>query len=400
MRAFVLLTAVSFTVFLAGGLSYPVMSLRVRELGASYADIGLIQACFQVTSLASLYFWGSRTDRLGRRKPIALLGLAGMGVGHFLLYQADSLWILFVVRAVEGLAGSAYAVCSLTLVGDVLERRQVRGWLMAAWRSFGSLSFSLAAFLAGNVVDALGLRAPFLLAALAYAAAFLLLALIAESPPVGSASAGGSDGLPGAFPGPQDGWAVVGRFLPFLVVSFAYSLLVSAGEPLLPVYLVEQGVERTTTVRLLAVAAMAEVPSLLVGGHLADRFGRRSLIAAAFLVASLTLTFWSRVPLMPWVIGAMIAWGSAFAVFTAASMLYATEMTGRQGRGKSVSLYNTAARAGSLLGAGIGGGLGQLLGISTMLQVCSVVALLASLYALRKLPEVKAAAPGVGAEPA
>jgi MFS family permease len=68
-------------------------------------------------------------------------------------------------------------------------------------------------------------------------------------------------------------------------------------------------------------------------------------------------------------------------------MLYATEMTGRRGRGRSVSLYSLASRAGSLIGALLGGWLSQALGIPGMLQIGGLVAFFVGVWAYRRLPE-------------
>lgn len=387
VRSFALLSAVSFLVFLGSGLAFPLMSLRMRELGATYADIGLLQAILQVVAVGSLYFWGSRSDRLGRRKPIALLGLAGMALSYFLLYQVDSLAQLFAVRIFESLSVSAYTVSSLTLIGDLLERNRVRGSLMAAWRTAGSVAYSVAAFFTGGLADSLGLRVPFLLASASYLLAFLCLALLAEAK-----SSPSQDQVAVATAGHAR--SLARQFLPFLLVSFAFSALLSASEPLLPVYLVERGIELAVATRLIAVGSLTEVPFMLLGGTLADRVGRRVLVTLAFAAAGATLMLWAWAPVLPWVIGMMALWGAGFGVFTAAAMLYATEMTGRQGRGRSVGLYNLASRGGSLVGAALGGGLSQLLGISSMLAIGGILALALGILAARYLPESREARAG------
>ena len=394
-RSFALLSAVSFLVFLSSGLAFPLMSLRMRELGATYADIGLLQATLQVVAIGSLYFWGSRVDRLGRRKPIALIGLAGMALSYFLLFQVNSLAQLFAVRIFESLAVSAYAVASMTLIGDVLERSRLRGSLMAAWRTAGSVAFGIAAFFTGGLADAFGLSVPFLLAACSYLLALLFLGLLTETTP-----------LPHhaqlAIPPSWGGWSLARQFMPFLIVSFAFSALLSASEPMLPVYLVERGIDLSVATKLIAVGSLTEVPFMLLGGTLADRVGRRVLVVAAFVAAGATLALWAWSPVLPWVIGMMALWGAGFAVFTAAAMLYATEMTGRQGRGRSVGLYNLASRSGSLVGAALGGALSQLLGISAMLSLGGVVAFAVGLWAAKYLPESReapTAGHSVGGEP-
>lgn len=401
--SFLLLSAVTFAFFLSMGFTYPVLSLRFRELGASYGDIGLIQAAMQITSLGSLVFWGSHSSLLNRRKPVALLGLIGVAIGHLLLYETTVLWAVFLVRAFDGISWAAYNVTSLTMIGDVLERRQVRGWLLGAWRTCGSLSYGLAAFFAGDVIAAFDLRTCFLFAMVIDLVAILLLLVFVETPalrPIASTTPACPTAVPvvQAEPPTRRGWragfAVATGFVPFLVASLSYSLLARAGEPLLPVYLVERGIREADTVRLFSLSAICEIPFMLLGGHLADRLGRRQVASSAFFVAAIAFGLWSLLPRQPWVAVAMVAWGAAFATFTAASMLYATELTGRQGRGRSVSLYNMSSSIGGLAGSAVGGGLGQALGLGPMFQLCAAFAFLAGVSALRTLPKSKPTAPG------
>src|SRR5262245_32863501 len=84
--AFVQLTGVLFLVYMAVGLWSPLMAVYTKEsLGANTGQIGLVLATFQTTSLVSQYWWGRRTDRLGRRKPLLLLGTAGLGLAYLLI---------------------------------------------------------------------------------------------------------------------------------------------------------------------------------------------------------------------------------------------------------------------------------------------------------------------------
>jgi MFS family permease len=75
---------------------YPLLPLYLTtRLGASPAIVGLIEGIAE--SLASLLkvFSGYISDRVGRRKPLAILGYASSTVGKFLLYLSTSWgWVL------------------------------------------------------------------------------------------------------------------------------------------------------------------------------------------------------------------------------------------------------------------------------------------------------------------
>src|SRR3569832_822934 len=80
--AFLRLTGVLFLVYLSTGLWSPLLAVYSRSLGAETGQIGLVLATFQITNLASQYSWGRFSDRLGRRKPLLLLGTAGMALAY------------------------------------------------------------------------------------------------------------------------------------------------------------------------------------------------------------------------------------------------------------------------------------------------------------------------------
>src|SRR5215470_4045782 len=119
--AFVRLTGVLFLVYLATGLWSPLLAVYTSSLGADTAQIGLVLATFQATNLASQYWWGRLSDRLGRRKPLLLLGTAGLSAAYLGIASVDHYGWLFAVRAVEGVALAAYSTGSLALIGDLLE---------------------------------------------------------------------------------------------------------------------------------------------------------------------------------------------------------------------------------------------------------------------------------------
>jgi PPP family 3-phenylpropionic acid transporter len=187
--AFVRLTGVLFLVYLATGLWSPLLAVYTRSLGAETGQIGLVLATFQITNLASQYWWGRFSDRLGRRKPLLLLGTAGMGLAYLGIASAGQYGWLFAVRALEGVALSAYSTGSLALIGDLLEDQAGRGRLMGTYRTFGSLAFAIAALTGGWLADSFSLRVPFAIAALCYLLAFALGTRIKERPIAIAASA-------------------------------------------------------------------------------------------------------------------------------------------------------------------------------------------------------------------
>src|SRR5262249_34888947 len=83
--------------------------------------------------LASAPVWGRFSDRFGRR-PALLVALGSSGVAYLVFGFADSLWLLFLSRIVQGAGGGTVGVIQ-AYVADTTEpdqRAKALGWLSAA----------------------------------------------------------------------------------------------------------------------------------------------------------------------------------------------------------------------------------------------------------------------------
>jgi DHA1 family multidrug resistance protein-like MFS transporter len=96
--------------------------------------ITLLTSIYALTQLIFSPFWGSWSDRVGRR-PLVLLGLAGAAITQLLFGIVDSLWMLYAVRALGGFLTSAMLPAATAYVADITtERDRNRGmaWLGSA----------------------------------------------------------------------------------------------------------------------------------------------------------------------------------------------------------------------------------------------------------------------------
>ena len=153
------------------GIVLPILPLWAENFGASPVQIGLITASYAVMQLIFAPVWGRLSDRYGRR-PVILISLAGSALSALAIGLAGTLVVLFVARAVQGIAGASYAAAQ-AYVADVTspaERAKGMGMIGAA---FG-LGFVLGPAI-GALFSAVDDRLPFYVAA-ALAALNLLIA--------------------------------------------------------------------------------------------------------------------------------------------------------------------------------------------------------------------------------
>ncbi|MCW5898429.1 MAG: MFS transporter [Flavobacteriales bacterium] len=112
-----------FIDLLGFGLVIPILPTYAVELGASSFEVGLVMALYALMNFIFSPFWGSLSDRYGRR-PVIAFTVAITMLAFLLLANAHSLALLFAARMLAGI-GSANIAASQAYITDVtpVERR-------------------------------------------------------------------------------------------------------------------------------------------------------------------------------------------------------------------------------------------------------------------------------------
>jgi multidrug resistance protein len=111
----------------------PLLPFYARGLGGSALIVGLLVSSFSAAQLLSAPIWGKFSDRYGRR-PALLIGLGASALAFIVFAFANSLWMLFLSRLVQGAGGGTTGVIQ-AYVADATEpenRARSLGWLSAA----------------------------------------------------------------------------------------------------------------------------------------------------------------------------------------------------------------------------------------------------------------------------
>lgn len=153
----------------------PLLPFYAKELGANGFVMAWLGSSFLIAQLVSAPLWGRVSDRYGRR-PALIIGLAASAVAYVVFAYADSLWLLFISRIIQGAGGGTVGVIQ-AYVSDVVEpknRAKGLGWLSAA-TNVGVMIGPLL----GSAASTFGRHAPGLIAAglcllnIAFASRFL-----------------------------------------------------------------------------------------------------------------------------------------------------------------------------------------------------------------------------------
>lgn len=252
-----------------------------RDLAASPAEVQLsLTACMIGLGLGQLLI-GPVSDALGRRRPL-LVGVAGFVVASVLCAAAPSLWILLLLRLIQGVAGAAGIVIARAVVRDLYSGVESARMFAALALIFG-VSPILAPIFGAQLLHVTTWRGVF--GSLAVIGAVILIAAwfaLPETlqPPLrrrGRLAAG----------------EAIGRllhdrtFLGYTLSSNLYTAALFAylaGSPF--VLQVVYGLSPQMFSLLFAVNALGEVTFSQLGGALVRRVGARRLLRAGLAIGA------------------------------------------------------------------------------------------------------------------
>jgi MFS family permease len=251
---------------------------------------------------------GRLADGLGRRPVLALGGLV-TAAGNLLCAYAPTFAALVAGRFVAG-AGAALVLISGQIVLADITTPAHRGRTMAVYQGVFLFAVSIGPLPGGLLAEHYGLRAPFL----AYAVAGLLAAALAWLF-IPETKSGRDPGVPEAEP-----------------VSFVAQVRILTTQP---------GFMLASLVGLVVI-----YPS----GVLVDRYGRKSVIVPATLMAGISLVLFLLAPSYAWFLAGCVAWSVASGVGGAAPAAYAADVAPPRMNAAAMSGFRMLSDLGYVVG--------------------------------------------------
>jgi MFS family permease len=372
-RNTVLLAFASLFSDVATEMLYPVLPIYLTQtLKAGGTAVGLIEGVAEGTQNLVQGVSGSLSDRLQRRKPIALVGYAVAALSKPLIGLSSAwpgvLGARFVDRLGTGIR-SAPRDALIAASADAAHRGKAFG-LEGAGDNAGAFLGPLLAvlLLVGLRLD---LRWIFYLAVVPGLFAFLMVLLVEERPAAGAAKAKLESGLQ-RFPKGYRAYLAATALFGIGNSSNAFLILQTR----------DLGASLTLTILIYAgfnlVAALVSYPA----GALSDRVGRRALMAAAFgvfFVSYLGFALTRNVA----AVGVLFAlYGVYQGVFRAVGKAFASDLSPEPLRASGVGWYGATVGLSGLIASAVAGQLWDRVGHAAVFfygavtAVAGVVALL------------------------
>jgi len=342
------------------GMVIPILPFysQVEPFMATPFEIGLLVSIFSWMQVFFTPVFGALSDRFGR-KPLIFISLVGSAAGYLVVGLAGSLMMVFIGRAIGGIAGGSISTAQ-AYVADVTTRENRAKGMGLFGAAFG-LGFILGPALAG-ILSKWGIAMPFYFAAaLSIANAIAVLLILPESlkPELRRKVEADIERK-----GRLAEMVEVLEGKDFRLVAIVYFLLISAFSIMTYAYVLFTehtfGYSAEQNGYLFAfVGLISIVMQGFVFGRLAKTFGESPLAVAGCLILTMGLfaipfagpAFGGLAGLL--FVSALLAGGNAFA--TPALSTMGSKLAAAHVQGRAMGVLQSLASLGRAIGPTVGG---------------------------------------------
>ncbi len=227
---------VLFVVSVGFGLVIPLLPLIAREYNASAFMIGMMTAGYSIVQFIFSPMWGKISDRHGR-KPVLMIGIAGVSLSFLFMGFANSFWGLFIGRVLGGFLGSATLPAAQAMAAELSGAKSRASAMGLMGAAFGT-GFIVGP-LFGGILAPYGFSVPFFSGAgLGLATVLLAYAVLREVDPDVLGKARASSARTSVFRGMTT--ALSGPAAPFYILPFVIMLAQSSLMTALALFLTDR----------------------------------------------------------------------------------------------------------------------------------------------------------------
>jgi MFS transporter, DHA1 family, tetracycline resistance protein len=370
------------------GVIIPLLPFYAEYYQASPAEVGLLMAIYSAAQFLAAPFWGRLSDRIGRR-PVLLGTIGAAALSYILLGFAESLFMLFLARAIGGLMAGNIST-AFAYAADVTtkeNRAKGMGMVGAAFSIGFIMGPAIGGILAGSDPLNADFRTPsFVAAGLSALAFFLGLFVLKESL---SAEARAEikkqtrvarmQALINALKTPGIGI--------LLILSFLSTLVFAGLESTFAMWSRRQfgwGPEQNGYLfAFIGVLAAAIQGGLM--GKLAVRCGVERLIFAGALALTIGLALIPFVVTVPQLVGAMTLAALGFSIITPALNTAISVRGEADVQGGLMGVTRSASTLSRMIGPAIGGATFGFIGIHTPYISGAIIMVAVAFLAYSKL---------------
>mgnify|MGYP001056891967 CR=1 FL=1 len=322
----------------------PYTVLYYQSLAFTGAQIGLLTGITPLVSLVSMPLITGFADRTQKHKLIMSISLIAAVLG-LILYPFLSYFLpIFILTVLITFFQSPMGPLSDSAALFMLGKRKN---LFSRVRLGGTLGFSVAATLAGTLVENQGLKAAFWGAALVFFTAFLVSLKLTHSK---------KEKIENLQKGRTFDLIKNPRFLLFLIIVFTGGIANATINTYLFPYMKSLGARESIMGLALTMGTVAELPILFFASHFIKKFKAYSLIVFSTIVTCLRFLLLAITPNPSLVLAIQLLNGFTFPLLSVAGVTYVDDHAQPGYRATAQGLFNgTVLGVASAVGGFTGG---------------------------------------------
>ncbi len=331
----------------SGGFVWPIFAAYVRtEFSAPLQLVGLAVSGYFLLRMLTEFPIGVLSDTMGPKAPL----IAGRIVAvfcAFVSFRTKSIGLLIFARIIWGI-GDASFFCIGTSYVSKLFTSEKRGRALGVFQAVEMAGNLFGQALGGYFADRFGLRMNFLASGIMAVAALAMVTFIKGTP--GRHFVGKLTSL-------IPSWGNMRRILNRTVIVICFinvvCMVIYNGllGTIMPIFSTENlGFSLSQYAVLVSLTTVGNISGNLTGGILSDKFGRKKILLAGFIVGALAIfgitifrSFLSLVFVLPFV---GMFWGTVYGVVPA----YIADTVAPEVRGVGIGIYRTFLDLGGLIG--------------------------------------------------
>jgi MFS family permease len=176
-----------------------------------------------------------------------------------------------------------------------------------------------------------------------------------------------------------------------LLVLCVTTVVVMMGQgiiaPLLPLYAKSFGVSTALAGLAISSFALARLLVNIPAGFLSERFGRRLLLVGGPVVSCVSYVFSGVAPTFEVLIAFRLLSGVGSAMYMTGAMIFLTDVTTEENRGRLMSIYQGSLLLGVSLGPAFGGLIADGFGLRAPFFVVAAMAAVTGVWSFVRMPE-------------
>lgn len=343
----------------AYGCVLPYLAVYAAHRGMTLAGVGVLSAVSAAVSAALQPLIGRLVDRTGRRRLIMVVAIAAGAVGFAGLGFATVpvLIVLCAALIAAGFYSSRVVIIAATV--NAVEHAGHGAAMYARFRILPSFGYTLTGLGGGLLLNSIGFASLFSVGAVLFLLAGLCgLALPAPATTHGAQAR--ADERPLA---PSLARRVL---ITLALMALLYYVANGSSDTYVPLLMRRLHGSFFDVGLVGTISAIAEIPLMILVGHLADRVQRATLLVLGMAVLPLRFALYFLVHTPGQLMGVQVLDGLSFSAYAIAGVALLTASIPREERAWALGVYSAAATLGPIAGPLLGGALAAGVGLQPM----------------------------------